>query len=131
MKKVRSAENQYKKRILVIDDDPLIGDVLKEFLLYMGFFPLVARKSSEALELFHSWKGEFDLILMDLILQEKYYLETFSAIKKLRNDVKIVVMSGYIDHEKLRKIPEMNLKGYIQKPFDVERLFHLIQEALL
>jgi len=117
-------------KILIVDDEPIIRNLLSEILSCMGFSPLAARSSVEAMEIFRSGKKEINLVILDLMMKDKDGLELFSEIKKLDDDVKVIFCSGYIDSEKLTKLPRVNLKGFVQKPFSVDTIFHLIRKAL-
>jgi len=117
-------------KILIIDDEPVVRNVLMESLSYMGFSPLVARNGVEALEIFRSRKKEIDLVILDLVMRDRDGIEIFSEIKKMDNDVKIIVSSGYIDHERLKTLPKANFKGFIQKPYNIIRISQMICNAL-
>jgi len=79
-------------RILVVDDDLQVLEVLGEMLYLEGYDVGTARNGREALDRFRG--GGFDLVITDLIMPDKEGLETIAELRTLDRSVPIVAMSG-------------------------------------
>ena len=124
------AHNQNLWKTMIVDDEPFIREVLKDLLTHLGVQPIAAASGTQALEMFSALGGDVDLVILDLIMPEKNGLETFHALKKIKDDVKVIVISGNIDKAGMAGFTKSNVKGVLQKPFDVERITRLIMKAL-
>ena len=79
-------------RILVIDDDPLIRDMLSQVLEEAGHEVVLAPDGEEGMNLFRS--GPADLVITDIVMPEKDGWETVVVLKKEFPAVKIIAVSG-------------------------------------
>jgi len=79
-------------RILVIDDDPLIRDMLSQVLEEAGYGVVPAPDGDVGMKLFR--EDPTDLIITDIVMPEKDGWETVVALKKEFPDVKIIAVSG-------------------------------------
>lgn len=120
------------KRILVIDDDIHIQQLLRQILEQEGYHVLDAPDGNKGLELYR--QSPTDLIITDIIMPEKEGLETIRELKCEFPDVKIIAISGggrVFD----RKICLDSAKGLgalrvLAKPLDLKALLKAIQELL-
>jgi len=101
-------------RILVIDDDVLVLDMLYESLTREGYDVLRASNGEEGLKLYR--EEPVDLIITDLIMPEKEGIETIIELRQDFPDVKIIAISGG---------GRIGTKDYLQmaKIFGVQRTF--------
>jgi DNA-binding response OmpR family regulator len=101
-------------RILVIDDDQLVLDMLYDSLTREGYDVLRASNGKQGLSLFR--KEPVDLIITDIIMPEKEGIETIIELRKDFPDVKIIAISGG---------GRVGTKDYLQmaKMFGVQRTF--------
>lgn len=80
------------KKILIIDDDPDLRQVLKIMLNKEGFLVSEAENGLQGIEKFKD--TQYDLIITDIIMPEKEGFETILELKQLNPDIKIIAMSG-------------------------------------
>ena len=90
--------------ILVIDDEPVIGQLFRDSLDKNGYRVTTVSNSLEALELVA--KQQFDLIFLDLVMPEIDGSELFRHIRKIDKQVPIAIITGYPDSELLIKAKE-------------------------
>ena len=90
--------------ILVIDDEPVIGQLFKDILGKNGYSVTIALSSPEAMELIN--KQRFDLIFLDLVMPEIDGCELFRSIRKIDKQVPVAIVTGYPDSELLIKAKE-------------------------
>jgi CheY-like chemotaxis protein len=79
-------------RILLVDDDKDVRDVLHSILVNSGYEVLAVADGGEALIQFA--QGEFDIVITDIIMPVKDGLETISEILELKPGTRIIAMSG-------------------------------------
>jgi len=115
-------------KILVVDDESLIRDLLYEFLTSQGYMVLLASSTEEALKFLSD--REIKLALVDLKLPDLDGLELIQSIKKLKPSLPCLLMTAYPDKESLARARKLGVSAYITKPFQLDQLLSLIQKAL-
>jgi len=118
------------RHVLVVDDDPLIGQYLVDVLDGKGFTVTVARNGKEGLEAARSQRP--DLILLDVMMPE---LNGFQVCEALRRDVALeaipVVMLTAMENRKLNELAfEAGAEACMTKPFQPDRLINIINLAI-
>jgi len=119
------------KRILLIDDDRAVRQMLSMLLAHAGYEVTEASNGFEGLDAIQ--QNEFDLVITDLIMPEKEGLETIMDMRKLYPDVKIIAMSGggrggadcYLQVAK-----RMGAKAIVSKPFRSSEMLEKVQSLL-
>ncbi len=79
-------------RILVVDDDEQIQEMMRDMLQREGHEVSIAGNGREAMTAFDT--GPIDLVIMDLIMPEQEGLETISALRKQNREIGIIAISG-------------------------------------
>jgi|SRR5690242_16998131 len=115
------------KRILVVDDNPVIQDVLKQFL-GQGYAVEVAGKPSMALAAVVQRPP--DLILLDVKMPGVDGLDLLKSLREVGIRTPIFVMTGYDSSEVASEAQERGATGYLAKPFDLVQLQRLIADTL-
>ncbi len=112
-------------RILIVEDEPSIRDLLDDFLNGEGFDTLLATDGREGLEIATSEHP--DVILLDVMLPVMDGVEAARQLKKdeRTHDIPIVVMSANLTV--LRRPDLLPVDTVIRKPFDLDELLALIQ----
>jgi len=121
---------QGRGTILVVEDEVMMRDVLKEMLIQLGYSTFVARDGKEGLDLFRERHKEIDLVILDLLLPEMDGVEIFFKMKKINPDVKVVVISGVTENEEIKELKKAALLGFIKKPFDMGKISKTIDHLL-
>jgi len=122
------------KTILVVDDDPVIRDMMVDILDLEGYTVDVARNGREALnrieDLQHSGRDCGYLIFLDLMMPvmdgQTFYHELMNH-PELRAQQVIVIMSG-LDQLSQTSLPDVNV--IIHKPFAVDDILNVIQQYI-
>jgi len=115
--------------ILFADDDDLCLDVGVKMLQKLGYEVLDARDGKEALEVFNENKNEIDLVILDMKMPHNGST-TFSQLKKINADVKVLIASGYTEDQQIREMQKQGCYGFIQKPFSIRTLAQQVTNAL-
>ncbi len=114
--------------ILVADDDRGIRTVLSQALGRAGY---EVRTTGNAATLWR-WvsDGEGDLVITDVVMPDESGLDLLPRIKKIRPDLRIVVMSAQNTLLTAVKAAQRGAFEYLPKPFDIRELVNLVQRAL-
>ena len=114
--------------ILVADDDRGIRTVLTQALGRAGYD---VRTTGNAATLWR-WvsDGEGDLVITDVVMPDENGLDLLPRIKKIRPDLRIVVMSAQSTLLTAVKAAQRGAFEYLPKPFDIRQLVNLVQRAL-
>jgi two-component system nitrogen regulation response regulator GlnG len=114
--------------ILVADDDRAIRMVLNQALIRLGH---EVRMTGDAATLWR-WvaDGEGDLVITDVIMPDENGLDLIPRIKKLRPELRIIVMSAQNTLLTAIKATERGAFEYLPKPFDLRELVSVVERAL-
>jgi two-component system response regulator PilR (NtrC family) len=114
--------------IHVIDDEPVIHDVLGQLLTSEGYEVTFSSTGEEALEKYAA--GAWDVILLDLLMPGLDGIEVLKAIKKIDPLAVIIIITAYASVESAISAMKFGAYDYIQKPFKHEDLLLTIQRAI-
>jgi PAS domain S-box-containing protein len=103
--------------ILVVDDEPGVRAVVTQALERSGFTVLTAADGLAALDVFRAHADEIICVLLDLTMPHMNGKDTLHAIRTIRSDARIVMMSGYYEEEVASQFTDNELTGFLQKPF--------------
>jgi DNA-binding NtrC family response regulator len=118
-------------RILIIDDESMIRDLLVNILEREGYETITASGGKDGIKIYQ--ENPTDLIITDLLMPEKDGIETIMELRRDFQDVKIIAMSGggKIDPETYLEIAKtMGAIKTIEKPFNLRELLKTVQELL-
>jgi len=115
-------------RVLVVDDEKFIRDILADFLTMEGYAVRTAEDGAQALsELSHS---SFDLVISDLKMPKMGGLDLLQHVGHLQPEALTVIMTGFGTVETAIDAMKQGAYDYILKPFKVEEIVHVVQRGL-
>ena len=117
-------EARRRFRILVVDDELVIRDSLKEWLQDEGFLVDMAESGPEALEKIS--KEAYHLMLLDIKMPGMDGVEVLKRAKAIRADLPAVMMTAYATVETAVEAMKVGAMEYLMKPFDPDSLVPLI-----
>ncbi len=116
-------------RLLVIDDEEVVREMVAEVLEHEGLDVLVAGDGERGLELFGERGDGIDVVLLDLSMPGLSGEETFARLSE-RAEVPVVLSSGYDHAEAMRRFEGRAPAGFIQKPYRPEQLLAEIHRCV-
>lgn len=119
------------KRILIIDDDYLVRDMLERLMRKACYKVVTAEDGNRALRLHRD--NPVDLVITDIIMPEKEGLETITEFRKLSSGVKIIAISGggrVGPSSYLRMAKLLGADRTFAKPVDTAQLLATVEELL-
>lgn len=118
-----------KARILAVDDESIILDSFRKILVVAGYSIDTVEKGREALGLI--LKHDYDFVFTDLKMQEMDGLEVTKAVKHLRPDIDVIVITGYASIETAVETMKYGAMDYVQKPFTEDELIAFFNKSLI
>ena len=107
-------------RVLLVEDDRLLADSLKEYLRYAGFLVTVAHSFSQAVDLLER-KG-FDVYVLDVNLGDGDGIDLLEDLRHFRDDTPTIFISALTDIKTITRGFNAGAEDYLKKPFDPEEL---------
>ncbi len=114
-----------KVQILIIDDEPVIGQLFKDSLKGSGYQVTTTLSSLEALELVGD--RHFDLIFLDLFMPELNGAELFRRIRQMDNHVPVAIITGYPDSDLMGRAMEYGPFTIMKKPFNSDDILNTVR----
>jgi DNA-binding NtrC family response regulator len=105
-----------KKKILILDDERDILNVIERFLNRRGLVEVVSITNPiEALALIKN--GNFDMLLTDIMMPEMNGVEVLKEVHKMKPDLKVIMMTAYSTIDKIIECEQLGATDYVTKPF--------------
>ncbi len=121
------AEARRKFRILIVDDELVVRDSLKEWLDDEGFQADTAESGQEALE--KMVKEVYHLLLLDIKMPGMDGVEVLRRSKEMRPELPVVMMTAYATVETAVEAMKIGALDYLMKPFDPDTLVPMIVQV--
>ena len=115
-------------KILVIDDEPGIRELLSQELVAQGHFVETAADGLLALEKIK--KDKYQVALCDINMPKLGGLETLDEIRKLDSEVEVIMMTGYATIESAVEAMKKGAYDFVQKPFNLSEVLLLVEKSI-
>jgi CheY-like chemotaxis protein len=117
------------KKVLVVDDDPVVRLLVNEFLSSQGYEVLTVESGTECMNAVTDKKP--DVVVLDLLMPEMNGIE---VLKRLRDNpntasLPIVMMSSDFDTRDITSSYNLSADGYVQKPFGMRDILSAVKEV--
>jgi len=121
---------RFEGTVLLVDDEETVRAVSKEMLENCGLEVLTARDGREGVHLFRENSDRISLVLLDMTMPHMGGEEAFQEIRRIRDDARIILSSGYNEREVTDRFAGRGFAGFIQKPYRVSTLVEKLSEVL-
>ena len=115
-------------RILAVDDELLIRDLLYDFFCSQGWDIVIAENGKRALEYLKN--QEFDIVLTDLKMPEIDGMDLTGRIRELYPGLPVIIMTGYPSLDSALEALRFKVDDYIIKPFNINQLFKIAKSVV-
>jgi two-component system cell cycle sensor histidine kinase/response regulator CckA len=116
--------------ILLVEDDPLVRELVRVLLEEFGYRVLVAESPEEAEAVCRDGAGPIDLLLADLVMPRLSGPELAERLAAIRPGLRVLFMSGYADEAVVRHGLITPGTPFVEKPFTEDALGRKVREAL-
>jgi CheY-like chemotaxis protein len=117
--------SEFKFRILVVDDDENIREMLKDFLNLEGYKTVLAKDGEEALKIF-SEQG-FDMVITDLGMPGMSGWEVNKCIKAMKPEIPVVIITGWGAQLSPEELKKNKVNWILSKPFNLDQFKEMIE----
>jgi two-component system cell cycle sensor histidine kinase/response regulator CckA len=114
-------------KVLLVDDEEIVLSIGKEMLQELGFSTVTATDGNEALEVFRSTPN-ISFVILDMTMPHMDGEQCFQELKQIQRDVKVIISSGFSEHEVTQKFTGKGLAGFIQKPYTLSMLIETVKK---
>lgn len=114
--------------LLIVDDEPLMTQILSLQMTKQGFHTLVADSAMEALKILDAAETPIDLIITDMFMPEMDGVELARAVCTRSLAIPLLIVSGYLA-DQATALPS-NVMGVLEKPFQYKALAERIRQIL-
>ncbi len=126
----KQISNNNKNKVLIIDDESIIRDLIQDVLQSEGYEVVTAKDGIAGLEVFRSKADDIGLVILDVILPKLDGQTVFTEIRKLKPDVKVLIISGYSKSDVKEELNRAGINGFIAKPFSIVYLVETVNSLL-
>ena len=117
-----------KLRILIVDDNPIILDVLKKGLLRRKHHCVLVLNAEEALNELKS--DSFDIMITDIVMPGLDGFELTRIAKELHPEMPVIIITGHGDEKSYDRAIEAKAADFINKPFTIKELLTRMENVL-
>ena len=117
-----------KRRILVVDDEPQVLELLKLHLVGAGYSVMALSSGKDALLAVET--NSFDLLVLDLGLPDIDGFDVLRAVRAKKPDLKVIATSGYLSEPVLKIAGFLGSSGQLQKPISQAALLDAVRHAI-
>ena len=115
------------KKILVVDDEKFLNDLLSGHLKNEGYHVSNAYDGQEAIDMLNN--EDFDIVISDVFLPKKHGIDVLKYIISLNRGTQVIMASGYMDISTANEAIKIGAIDLLVKPFDMDKLQGLLLRA--
>ncbi len=116
--------------LLLVDDDSNFLETTSRLLNRANYSMITASNGKEALELYEKHREEIRLVILDLIMVGMRGEECLRALLRIDPKIRVLMISGVLKPGMAEDLKEAGAKGFIKKPFDMNRLLEKIRKVI-
>lgn len=117
-----------KHQLLIAEDDPNLGQILKEYLELKGYEATLTRDGHQAVESFKT--NQYDLCILDVMMPKKDGFAVGKEIRSMRPEIPFIFLTAKSQQEDTLRGLQLGADDYIKKPFSMEELTLRLQAIL-
>ena len=123
-----------KRRILLMDDEQMILDIVSRMLGHLGYDVTTCTDGSQAIAAFAKSKSQsetFDVVMMDLVIPNGVGgQDAVHTIKQIDPNAKVIASSGHLDHPVMLDHDKFGFNAVLEKPYKLEKLQNVIEAVI-
>lgn len=113
-------------KVMVVDDEPVICEVLSDYLSMQGWQVVHFEDPDQALEYATSHQTAYDCVILDIMMPTMSGVELYDALRALNAELPVLFLSGYSEGIHMNEAYKDNIIDFIEKPAKLEEIYHTI-----
>ena len=113
--------------VLIVDDEVTVRTVAASMLRRAGYGVAVTSNGKDAVRLLDAGETAVDIVLLDLTMPTMSGQETYRKIRAIRQELPVILMSGFAEDDAFSRLGETGLAGFLKKPFKAHELLSALQ----
>jgi PAS domain S-box-containing protein len=118
------------RTILAVDDEEIVLSLMKRILETAGASVITADNGQAAVARFREHAADIDCVVLDFTMPEMNGEETYRELCRIREDVRVVISSGYAEEDVTQRFKGQNVGEFVSKPFRPNELLRAVSQAL-
>ena len=114
------------KKILVVDDEPAIRELLSSFLEIMDYEVESALNGKDAIEIIE--KNNFSIIISDVKMPDINGIDLLKKVKEFNKKIEVILITGFPNNEDREQALKLGAYAYIPKPFKLQIIANILEE---
>jgi PAS domain S-box-containing protein len=119
-----------KGKILVVDDEKIIRNILGAMLTSLGYDVVYANDGEQCVDFYTVHREPIDLVILDMVMPVMNGRDCFYALKEIDPDARVLLSTGQAAEEAAEELMKDGLTGFIQKPYLVATLSEAVASAM-
>jgi len=115
--------------VLLVEDEEIVRRMAEIMLTSLGFKVLVANDGIEAVEMFRQHSNQIHVVVSDLSMPRMNGWETMTALRRLKPDIPVVLVSGHDESKAIADQPERP-QSFLHKPYQMAELKEAVKKAM-
>jgi DNA-binding NtrC family response regulator len=116
--------------VLVVDDEPSVRRTVSRMLEYLGYTTMQAEDGCSAVDTYRANADHIALVMLDLTMPNMDGEQTFAELRRLQPEVRVVLMSGFIQSDVVTRFTGKEIACFLQKPFSFDMLRGALQTVM-
>ena len=116
--------------ILIVDDEPLIRQIVTRILTEANYNVISADSGKKATELYNENKDKIALVILDLTMPDLNGRDTFLELQKVNPNIKAIICSGFINNELVESMGALGIYHFVKKPFTIDSYKKIVYNVL-
>jgi two-component system, cell cycle sensor histidine kinase and response regulator CckA len=125
-----SRQSRALARILVVDDEQVVRELVQHFLALEGYEVDCAEDGVDALVKYRAVPGRYQLVILDLLMPRMGGRDAFFELRQTDAHLPILIMSAYAPQEQAADVIGQRMSAFLNKPFILGDLLLRVQELL-
>ena len=117
-------------RVMIVDDEPVLSQVLVEYLEMKGCGVRGYTDPREALEDYRVNSDVLDVVILDMLMPDMSGDELFEKMHEINGEIKVLFLSGYSEGIEVKSKFRHNIIGFLEKPIHMEKIYELLQATV-
>ena len=116
--------------ILVVDDEPLVSQLIADILNRFGYGVLTADCGADAVNLYQKQHQEIDAVVLDVVMPVMDGKETLRRLRAINPQVVVIISSGHSHDNDADDLLKQGAVAFVQKPYRIADLMQAVKDAV-